>query len=139
MITFTRDDLMAKVVHLSHLYPEMRLGQLFAFLGSLAGKNVPGMCSDFDDSTLLQVAEEHIRRRTTALLIDTNADVSSLPSERQQAIRALAAYHEAKPMSLGRLVHEAAVALNTTEYDLEDKEMAQAIKKLKSPENLRQN
>ena len=120
MIATVRAALIQKLVEMSHLYPGMRLGQMLAFLGSMAGEN--GLCREMDDEALLQAAEGHVKRRTQQVRVKANSDWLSLPEERARVLKVLEA--QERPDSLGSLVSE----LSGEElYDVEDKQLEIAL------------
>lgn len=124
MMTTLRENLMQKLVESSLLYPEMRFGQLLAFVSSLAGKDASALMQEVNDEAICEAAEQHLSKRARQLDVDVKGDWSLLSLVRTKLLRALEQLSGKFPnWSLGQLVFNLSALAHVNVYDIEDEQL----------------
>src|SRR6266478_1983365 len=124
--TTARDALLDTFADLCALYPEMRVGQLLAFVSTIAGQEDPAL---MEDARALDHASAHARHRANALGVAEHYCIADLPVLRRQLLEKLREIsHQQEQMRFGQIVCSVATSAQYNIYDIEDDQLLAAAK-----------
>jgi hypothetical protein len=122
---------METLADLSHLYPEMRFGQLVEMVALLSSEDSPRGAVDTDDDRLLEAAKDHLRVRREQLEgEDGPMPDRPLPESRAELLNLLRQEGHRRDRFFGRLVGRLAASSGVGLYDAEDEQLVAAARRL---------
>jgi hypothetical protein len=130
MSTKICDPLIGAMAELSHLYPEMRFGQLIEMIAELASEEAVISAADVDDDRFISTASHHMRVRRQQLQIDRGPlQDRALRESRTELLDVLQRIRDRhRDWRFGPLVEHLAALSGSSLYDIEDEQLIAAAR-----------